>query len=267
MTARRRGPASDRVAFQFLVEEFSDVDDQKFDPEAVIRFRQEAAQTFLGLDDFWATDPMAPMPPAEFQQLRRLTRNWLRSLVVNPAIGHRVTLPGPLYLTVLPNETPHGRRLSFGATPIWGDLRDVFWFYVVSLIHRIGVTQIGVCSAPQSKWKSATLAMSCGRLFVRRGTAKQFCTETCRARVATQRARGVEAPALQYGGRGSPPLPADVGWTVVHAVDISSRDSTLTRAQWDENRDSMRRARHQQTGQPPAQPAKRRTHGKARRKR
>src|SRR4030095_1172853 len=67
-----------------------------------------------------------------------------------------------------------------------GHATSVLWYYVVSLLSRVGLEDIGVCSAPQARHR-----VPCQRLFVRRGRAKQYCSEQCRARVATQRARGI----------------------------------------------------------------------------
>ncbi len=50
------------------------------------------------------------------------------------------------------------------------------------------VTVLAICPAPQP-YRADRL---CGRLFVRRGQAKLYCSDTCRARVATRRARGIQ---------------------------------------------------------------------------
>jgi hypothetical protein len=72
-----------------------------------------------------------------------------------------------------------------------GRATSVFWYYVVALLGRVGLEAIGVCPAPR-----AGLRAPCRRLFVRRGRAKEYCSEQCRARMTTRRARGFAYPDL-----------------------------------------------------------------------
>ena len=169
--------AQDSAAFRFLVEEFSEVGEDAA-PAAVARFQREASAT-LG---FGGAPPLTTLEPAEFQRLRSVVRDWLRSLVLDPIIAFRVTFQESFSAIVIPEETPGRLRVT-------GDAHDVFWFHVVGLIHRVGVSRVGVCYAPQANHARRP----CGRLYMRRGSARRFCSDRCRARVATQRARGIEA--------------------------------------------------------------------------
>ncbi len=195
---------ADTEALRFLVEDFSDAPED-FEAHALARFQREASR-LLDVD-------LKEMPPSEFQRLRQLTRDWLRSLVRNGRAGHRITIAGPLYLAFAPSDPP-------GSPFVGGDARDVYWFRVVSLVSGAGASEVRVCYAPRPRPKGQLAegaVAACGRLFLRRGDARQFCSETCRARVATQRARGSVAPLPDYFA----------GWdavTVTNMVDLSSRD-------------------------------------------
>ena len=145
--------AQDSAAFRFLVEEFSEVGEDAA-PAAVARFQREASAT-LG---FGGAPPLTTLEPAEFQRLRSVVRDWLRSLVLDPIIAFRVTFQESFSAIVIPEETPGRLRVT-------GDAHDVFWFHVVGLIHRVGVSRVGVCYAPQANHARRP----CGRLYMRRG--------------------------------------------------------------------------------------------------
>lgn len=192
---------------RFLVEEFIQV--PELDPEA-----EKASDPFegapTGLEQMQAAaarillpgpkrgaftlqqSALLGLPLSEFQQLRREVREWLRTVVMHPGTGHRRTLQGPIDVWL------YTKRGDLARTPlIEGNGRDVFWYYLTHLVARAGIDRIGVCHAPRSRkdpgqeewFRLAGMTEPCLTLFLRRGTAKQFCSDRCRARVATQRVR------------------------------------------------------------------------------
>jgi hypothetical protein len=199
MTTRQRKAAPDTAAMRFLLEYFIDVPDgdEGFATDAarkgLTRFQAHAARVFLPgpqRGDAYSLQQLGLMGlrPVAFQQLRRDVRDWLRPLVTHTHIGHTRTLKGPLTLTLV------GRPGRLRGPYVEGEAHDVFWFYLVNLLSRAGLDRIGVCWAPMSMRDPAHKdpmfrAMKCLRLFVRRGTAKEYCSARCRARVATRRAR------------------------------------------------------------------------------
>lgn len=165
---------------RFLFEDLVDVADG--DQGGVLQLQREAARVLLPggpKADSFPQRLLLAMKPAAFQNLRRLVRDRLQALAINKAVGpHRVTLGLILVGGSKPGQAPI----------VEGSAEDIVWFYVGHLVCRAGTSQIGVCPAPKSKRKPGGTDY-CGRLFVRRGQAKQFCSDTCRSRVATQRAR------------------------------------------------------------------------------
>lgn len=116
------------------------------------------------------------------QRLRLDVREWLEGLLIWHPGDEAPEICGPR-ITISP--------VAKARTPsvLWveGAPADVFWFHVVSLLGRVGLEAIDVCRAP----KAYGGLVPCQRLYVRRGRAKLYCSDTCRARVATRRARGV----------------------------------------------------------------------------
>ena len=101
------------------------------------------------------------------------------STLAPPGVGLKLAVKLTL---VLPFRTQPGE------TPIVeGAPQDVLWFYVAHLVNRAGTSRLAVCTAPRSQREPGPEL--CGRLYLRRGRAKQFCSPRCRARVATQRMR------------------------------------------------------------------------------
>ena len=196
MTPRRRRQTPPLTAMmRFLLEEFIDVtdDDEAFASEAaakaLARFRARSARVFLPGPKQGAFSrqqlALRDIPPAEFQQLRRDVGDWLRSLVISSGVRNRVRRQVSLSLVSVPGRPDH-----FQAPIVEGQPRDVFWYYLVGCVSRAGLARIGVCPAPKSRRDFPVKAESCERLFLRRGHAKAYCSDRCRARVATQRARG-----------------------------------------------------------------------------
>jgi hypothetical protein len=142
------------------------------------------------------------MRAARFQRLRHEVRDWLRSLVKDPRAGHRRKLKGPLTFTL---KSVSGRPNRLRAPFVEGPALDVFWFYLVYLLSRVELP-IGVCRAPKSQRQVAPnpeldgYVEPCDRLFLRRGQVKAYCSDLCRARVASQRAR---SPKRHTGARTS----------------------------------------------------------------
>jgi hypothetical protein len=165
---------------RFLVEDFAAVPEE-VSPEAARRFQWRSARMLLpgtGLKGAPSVQQveLVSLPVERFQYLRRWVRGYLRTIATkSPIEGHRVKLEGPLEFWLHP---------SLRMPLVEGDPSDVFLFYLVQLASRVGVSQIGVCRAPKAKSQEP-----CGVLFLRRGKAKKYCSEQCRARVATRRAR------------------------------------------------------------------------------
>ncbi|MBX7185031.1 MAG: hypothetical protein K1Y01_07785 [Vicinamibacteria bacterium] len=194
MTLNRRRPTPENASLRFLVEDLLDVVDA---PESAIRAMQQEAATVLlpGATQALSRQQrrLIALPPAEFQELRRFLLDQLRSValpqMLPPGIERIHDVKLRLNLQLRANAGP-------GGVPIVdGSVRDVLWFYVAHLVSRAGTSKLTLCPAPRSQREAAADAAFCGRLFVRRGTAKEFCSPTCRARVATQRARHKGATA------------------------------------------------------------------------
>ncbi len=205
MTSRQRRKRQD-AALRFLIEDFIDTPDgdEGYRTESAAkglwRFQEKAARILLpGPGRTIQRAALTGMQPAEFQGLRRQVRDWLHRLARNPTFADAITLKGPVRMWVVSKRPMLGRGEpgDLRAPLIEGSPSDVFWFYLVNLVCRAGVAQIRVCQAPRSRREPSQqarepgMAEPCERLFVRRGNAKQFCSNRCRARVATQRARGM----------------------------------------------------------------------------
>ena len=200
MTARLRRPTPENASLRFLVDDLLDVVENA--PDAAIQdLQREAAAVLLpgspkGLSR--QQRRLVALPPTEFQELRRFILHQLRSiarpLTLSPGIArvHDVTLK--LHLQLRANAGPGGAPIVDGAA------KDVLWFYVANLVSRAGTANLALCPAPRSQREPGQEA-SCGRLFLRRGTAKEFCSATCRARVATQRARHKQPPTSKTSAR------------------------------------------------------------------
>jgi hypothetical protein len=198
---QRRQAAHTTTVMRFLLDEFVEVADDGCATEDaekdVVTFQTRAARVLLPGPQKGAFSlqqmTLRTLKPAAFQQLRREVRDWLRSLVMFSSRGHQRTLKGPLTLSLV---TVPGKPARLKAPIADGSPLDVFWFYLVHFIAQVGLSQIGVCHAPKSKRdpgqqnpELAGATERCERLFLRRGHAKAYCSERCRARVATQKAR------------------------------------------------------------------------------
>ena len=188
-------------ALQFLVEDFIEVSDETLTEEAtagVSKFQAESARRLLPgpLTGAFSMQQLAltGMPPAEFQRLRRSVRDWLLSgLTYEWTIN---TIKGPLKIISGRRRTRRARQRKRRVS-VEGSGHDVFWFYLIQLVDDDALNRIRVCHAPKSKKDSSQSSGEtepCGRLFIRRGEAKEYCSERCRARVATQRARAWRGP-------------------------------------------------------------------------
>ena len=199
MTSGGRMPP-DGEAMTFLLEEFIEVSDDKAGAKAsgVERLQEQAARALLpgprrGAKSLQQLGLMG-MSPAEFQQLRRDVRDWIRSLRRSSSVGHWRTLNGPLRLCLVatPRRADQKQDLL-----VEGPALDVFWFYLTHLLSRVGIGRIGICWAPRSQKDPDQQALlvqegvteDCGRLFLRRGNVKRYCSELCRDREATARSR------------------------------------------------------------------------------
>lgn len=210
MTTPARRAAADSLRMRFLIERFIDVPDDvdniiDVPPDVLLsrdpkeeyaaraanaplrKFQADSARVFLPgpLRGAYSVQQMTlrALPPAEFQQLRRDVRTWLYRFIRMPHVGQQVPITGALTMWLV---TRPGAPERVGAPLMEGAAADLLWFYVGHLLSRVGLKQIGICQAPQPKSDHE----ACGRLFVRRGDAKEYCSERCRARVATRRARG-----------------------------------------------------------------------------
>ena len=199
MTPRQREAAPDSTAMRFLLEDFIEVPDgDEGNETAAALLQARAARVFLPGPQRGGVSlqqgGLMGLPAATFQELRRDVRDWLRSLVIYTHVGHSRTLNGPLRLSLI---SVRGKPDRLRAPIIEGPPLDVFWFYLGYLLSRVGLTRIGVCRAPKSKRDPGQRdpelcgeTEPCGHLFLRRGTVKVYCSDSCRARVATRRARG-----------------------------------------------------------------------------
>ena len=180
---------NETAALQFLVEDFIDVPESAT-AKAARALQEEAARTLLSGLKLQQRSLLA-LSPAEFHKLRRQVRERLEiqarhNTLAPPGVGLRLAVKLTL---VLPFRTQPGETPIVEGTP-----RDVLWFYVAHLVNRAGTSRLAVCAAPRSQREPGPARSQrgpdlCGRLYLRRGRAKQFCSPRCRARVATQRAR------------------------------------------------------------------------------
>ena len=193
--AQRRRAAHTSTVMRFLLDEFIEVADGHETALAALQAR--AARMLLPGPAKGAFTlqqmTLRTLNQFEFQQLRRDVRDWLRSLARSGG-GHTRTLQGPLTLTLV--ASPGGKPGRLRAPIVDGSPLDVFWFYLVNFIAQVGLSQIGVCHAPKSKREPGQQnpelcgeTEACERLYLKRGHAKEYCSERCRARVATQKAR------------------------------------------------------------------------------
>ena len=190
MTMSNQPPhAGDSQALQFIVEEFIDVEIDARPPRAtaVKALQARAARHLLPGPRRGAFSrqqgALMALDLESFGQLRHDVRDWLERLVIRewPPREGDAAIEGPkIVVTPVAWTTPH-RQLG-----VEGRATDVFWFYLVWLLGRVGPEAIEVCPAR----KPDSIAV-CSRLYVRRGRAKIYCSERCRARMATARARGV----------------------------------------------------------------------------
>jgi hypothetical protein len=196
MTSGGRMPP-DGEAMTFLLEEFIEVSDGA-KASGVERLQEQAARALLpgprrGAKSLQQLGLMG-MPAAEFQQLRRDVRDWIRSLRRSSHVGLWRTLNGPLRLCLI---APPGHPNQILNPLIEGPVLDVFWFYLTHLLSRVGIGRIWICWAPRSQKVPAQQALLvqdgvteyCGRLFLRRGGVKRYCSKRCRDREATARSR------------------------------------------------------------------------------
>jgi hypothetical protein len=185
MTSQR----TDAAAIRHLLEEFVEVGDR--DDVDTEPMQRRSARLWLPGPTRGAYSlqqlTLISMSPPVFQAFRRAVRDWLRALTTDPRVGHWRTLAGPLRVALVADRQRPDRLVQ---PLIEGPALDVCWYYLLLLVSRVGVSQIGVCHAPRSRREAESEWEFCGRLFVRRGSAKAFCSDRCRARVATQRARG-----------------------------------------------------------------------------
>jgi hypothetical protein len=188
---------------RFLIDDFIDVPEgaegnaTNVAEKEIRQLQQEAVRALLpgppkGLSPQQRV--LLNMKPAAFQNLRRTVAGRLRALAINGSVGpHQLRIS----IAILPGAKP-GDRLFVEPwiNSLTTGTEDLVWFYVAELVTRVGPALIAICPAPRSKREQlppeqyAGTLEYCGRLFVRRGRAKLFCSGTCRARVATQRARG-----------------------------------------------------------------------------
>lgn len=192
MTQHRRFPPPEVAALRFLIEDFADVsDDADADDAPTLKAARDLAReaaALLSPKQGVLRVLLERLPPAELQGLRRLIRQSLGNLTADTPASLRVGLT----LWMLPNTKPGSLPLVESLAPPLMAARDVLWFYVANTVAAAGSDQIAVCMAPPSKHSPSRKAGACGRLYLRRGSAKRFCGPTCRARVATRRARGQE---------------------------------------------------------------------------
>jgi hypothetical protein len=181
---RRRRPPVEERALKFLVEDFIDIGPQDVATEGLAALRDEAAQTLLP-DLASLRGLLLRMPLSDFQKLRRKTRTRLGMLAQHSTLApkgvglHQVI---SLKLVLMAGAKPGGAPIVDGAP------EDVLWFYVTHLVTLVGSSRLALCTAPRSK-REDLKGGQCLRVYVTRGTSKQFCSARCRARVATQRAR------------------------------------------------------------------------------
>jgi hypothetical protein len=190
MTRKRRRPTHQTEAMRFLLEDFVAVPADESERTTVSALdiaglRKDAGRFLLPKGQRWLFSPER-MTGDAFQRLRRLVAGRLRMVAVEGSTGpHRLRIS-----IMIPKGAKQGDPLYVEPSiesPITG-MEDLVWLYVAQLVMRAGPSRIGICPAPRSK-RSPGQGPYCGNLFFRRGEAKVFCSDTCRARVATRRAR------------------------------------------------------------------------------
>lgn len=195
MTPQRRKPNPDAARLRFLLGPFlADLPDTS--PDAMVATPPKLLDATVRrlvpgpLRGAYSMSQLAVMglSEAEFTALRFEVRDLLRRLVAHVPV-QQVSLAGPLALTLSRVPTQPGRM---HVPAVEGPARSVAWLYIAQVISRVGVGQIGVCRAPQSS-RDGDAHEHCGRLFLRRGAAKRFCSPQCRIRVATQAMRRRQA--------------------------------------------------------------------------
>ena len=199
MTPLKRRARRDTTVIRFLLEDFCHVVDERPDPaNAAAGLQTRAARMLLPGPAKGAFSPQqlafTALASEAFHALRVEVRDWLHAVVRHGPHGTARRLRGPLTLNF---ASIVGRRDEFArkaglSGPLFElpDARELFWLYLFLTITRIGVERISVCHAPRSQRDTSDDgSRECGRLYLRRGRAKRFCSDTCRARVATQRAR------------------------------------------------------------------------------
>jgi hypothetical protein len=174
-------------ALQFLLDEFVYVPDRapRVSVGSLKEFQARSARRLLPgpLTGAFSRQQkgLVSLDAEAFTQLRHDVQDWLERLFIwspaeqagdPPIVGPRISV------------SPVARRRR--ELLVEGAAVDVFWFYVVWLVAQVGLDAIAVCPAPRVRG-----VVPCLRLFVRRGRRKIYCSERCRARVATQRARGI----------------------------------------------------------------------------
>jgi hypothetical protein len=204
MTTSQRRTRRDAAVVRFLLEDFVNLQDEQADTNAdeVRGLQTRAARMLLPgpSKGAFSSQQLAftTLSLPEFRSLRLEVRNWLRAVVTHGPIGTARRLRGALTVSIasIPGRRDESARKA-GLTGLlfeMPDARELFWLYLLLTIGRIGVEQIAVCHAPRSRREAPEDgSKDCGRLFLRRGRAKHFCSDRCRARVATQRARNPEA--------------------------------------------------------------------------
>jgi hypothetical protein len=139
------------------------------DRKSKARTRNDVARSMSQLE-------LEAMSLTEFQQLRREVRNWLRQVVALSHTGIKVVPRGRLTLTVTDEPWPL----------VEGNVRDVVRHHLAYLVSRVGRRQIGICQAPKSTrgadQEGGVESDVCGKLFLKRGEGKRYCSDRCRTR-------------------------------------------------------------------------------------
>ena len=188
---RARQARVDAQSMAFLIDELAAVRDDDPPVELAASQRLQAETARLLLPGVGAKSGMTPaqaalraLTPQQFRQLRERIHDGLILLARGTghvAIWHRTVGAS----TVV--RVRGGKRVL--AEHVTGAADDVLLMHVSDLLRRVGLEDLAICNAPQSTRSAGEDPPPSGALFIRRGTAKRFCSDTCRARVATRRAR------------------------------------------------------------------------------
>jgi len=186
MTQKQRKQPQETATMRFLLNEFIQIsDDGAADAPGIEALKERTVRTLLPGPRKGALWPaqleFKGLASGAFQQLRRDARNWLGAVARSMPGGHPRTLNRPLTLSLVAAADNPGR---FRAPIVEGDPLDVFWFYLVHLLARVGPGQIRLCRAPRAGTNEP-----CGNLFLRRGDAKRYCSPLCRVRLAARKSR------------------------------------------------------------------------------